>query len=79
MKCPNCGLINPQSTMRCDCGYEFVSGKAANTSDMLRNTRKIQESQLSTLSNIRMVLWVIAVELLAIMLLIPVAFTFVTE
>ena len=23
MNCPNCGLINPSSTQRCDCGYEF--------------------------------------------------------
>ena len=23
MKCPNCGLINPPSALRCDCGYEF--------------------------------------------------------
>ena len=25
MKCPNCGLMNPDSAMRCDCGYDFVS------------------------------------------------------
>ena len=23
MKCPNCGLINPDTAMRCDCGYNF--------------------------------------------------------
>ena len=23
MKCPNCGLINPESSIRCDCGYDF--------------------------------------------------------
>ncbi len=23
MKCPNCGLINPDSALRCDCGYDF--------------------------------------------------------
>lgn len=22
-KCPNCGLWNPPSAMRCDCGYDF--------------------------------------------------------
>ena len=25
MKCPNCGLINPDSALRCDCGYDFPS------------------------------------------------------
>ena len=24
MKCPNCGLENPDSTLKCDCGYNFV-------------------------------------------------------
>jgi len=26
MKCPNCGLINPESAQRCDCGYNFDKG-----------------------------------------------------
>ena len=25
MKCPRCGLINPESALRCDCGYDFKS------------------------------------------------------
>lgn len=25
MKCPNCGLLNPPSALRCDCGYNFAS------------------------------------------------------
>ena len=25
MKCPNCGLINPDSALRCDCGYDFTA------------------------------------------------------
>ena len=39
--CPKCGLVNPPSAQRCDCGYDFVSrttersylgaGAAANT------------------------------------------------
>jgi len=24
MNCPNCGLINPPTAQRCDCGYDFV-------------------------------------------------------
>jgi hypothetical protein len=27
MNCPKCGLINPDSAQRCDCGYDFESGK----------------------------------------------------
>ena len=23
MKCPHCGLINPDTSQRCDCGYDF--------------------------------------------------------
>jgi uncharacterized RDD family membrane protein YckC len=26
LNCPNCGLINPETAMRCDCGYEFLPG-----------------------------------------------------
>jgi hypothetical protein len=25
MKCPRCGLINPENAQRCDCGYDFVT------------------------------------------------------
>ena len=27
MKCPMCGLINPETARRCDCGYDFASGR----------------------------------------------------
>lgn len=27
MKCPNCGLDNPNNAARCDCGYDFASGQ----------------------------------------------------
>jgi uncharacterized membrane protein YvbJ len=26
-KCPKCGLINAESALRCDCGYDFSSGQ----------------------------------------------------
>ena len=25
MNCPRCGLINPETAQRCDCGYDFVN------------------------------------------------------
>lgn len=25
MKCPGCGLLNPDTAQRCDCGYDFES------------------------------------------------------
>ena len=25
MKCINCGLINPETALRCDCGYDFAT------------------------------------------------------
>jgi len=25
MNCPECGLINPDTAQRCDCGYDFLS------------------------------------------------------
>ena len=25
MNCPRCGLINPESAQRCDCGYDFIN------------------------------------------------------
>jgi hypothetical protein len=27
MECPGCKLTNPDSTQRCDCGYNFLSRK----------------------------------------------------
>lgn len=26
MECPNCGLLNPPTSERCDCGFDFASG-----------------------------------------------------
>jgi len=31
MKCPRCGLINPDGAIRCDCGYDFKTGEVKNS------------------------------------------------
>jgi hypothetical protein len=31
--CPNCKLINPSDAVRCDCGYDFTSGKLERSYD----------------------------------------------
>ncbi len=30
-KCPRCGLINPETSQRCDCGYDFGTGTVDKT------------------------------------------------
>ena len=25
MKCPNCGLMNPDDAVKCDCGFSFTT------------------------------------------------------
>jgi len=42
MLCPKCGLINPSSALRCDCGYDFSSGQIEKS--YLEKPRKIQQS-----------------------------------
>lgn len=48
MRCPHCGLFNPPTALRCDCGYDFTSGQLkspydshATTSGASRRSREI--------------------------------------
>jgi len=34
MECPNCGLLNPEDAIRCDCGYYFGVGKLDKSSNL---------------------------------------------
>ena len=34
MKCPNCGLINPESALNCDCGYNFDYNKIGKEAEL---------------------------------------------
>jgi len=38
MNCPRCGLVNPGTAQRCDCGYDFIS-------------KSVQESYLTSTPN----------------------------
>ncbi len=33
LKCPNCGLVNPETALRCDCGYDFAAQAGTTTAD----------------------------------------------
>ena len=33
MRCPRCGLINPNDALKCDCGYNFPSSPHAKTTE----------------------------------------------
>jgi len=39
-KCPKCGLINPDTTIICDCGYNFETGSMEITVDRVRKIRQ---------------------------------------
>ncbi len=38
MKCPNCGLINPNSAQQCDCGYDFLKAELK-SSNLIQNEK----------------------------------------
>lgn len=33
MRCPKCGLFNPESAMWCDCGFDFSKGEINQADD----------------------------------------------
>jgi len=51
VKCPHCSLENPAAALRCDCGYDFATGKmAASYLDGADATRRpaLRSSQAGT-------------------------------
>jgi hypothetical protein len=46
MDCPNCGLINPPTTERCDCGYDFGSLSVKQSYLTERDKRLFTKSRL---------------------------------
>jgi len=43
MKCPNCGLENPDSATVCQCGYSLVAGKADLEKSLAKQAQEIRE------------------------------------
>ena len=42
MKCPKCGLYNPENSLKCDCGYQFKSGdNSLNRDFYIRKSNKL--------------------------------------
>jgi small-conductance mechanosensitive channel len=42
MDCPNCKLVNPPNSARCDCGYDFNAGAIVTAS---KDTQPVQEKK----------------------------------
>lgn len=40
MKCPNCGLENPENALQCDCGYHFDQRKIVDNFRSIKKDRK---------------------------------------
>jgi hypothetical protein len=53
MKCPNCGLLSPVESRRCECGYDFEA-KSLNLSDADR-------ARIAEIANTRLTTWVVLV------------------
>jgi uncharacterized membrane protein YvbJ len=49
MKCPLCGLLNPETATRCDCGYDFSSMVLVSSPGQLNNTLLSLSKQASTI------------------------------
>ena len=59
MECPHCRLINPPTAQRCDCGYDFPSGKMKE-SYLAERERKVRAAQSTGLGSFVMTLLFIA-------------------
>ena len=44
MECQNCGVINPDTAERCDCGYSFVSEGALAQAEVLLEELRAEQN-----------------------------------
>jgi hypothetical protein len=61
MDCPQCGLINPNTAQRCDCGYDFESKSSKNVSE--EALKRIHSGRIAF---VKAVYWVVTLILMAI-------------
>jgi hypothetical protein len=60
VECPNCKLLNPPGTLRCDCGYNFATGEIQSDRRTLQTSRPANKA-LSSWSILRVGLLVVVV------------------
>jgi hypothetical protein len=41
-RCPNCKLTNPPDALRCDCGYDFTTGKLPEAAIRTKHSSKLR-------------------------------------
>ncbi len=73
MKCPKCGLINPDSALKCDCGYNFTTGEINGACfSQGQEKRKISDDQqvkdTKSIARARATAWLIDVVIPALFL-----------
>lgn len=69
MKCPRCGLFNPDITQRCDCGYDFES-QTVEKSYVAEGRRRKETSVTTRLRWPARVLGLIVVVVFSLMVLV---------
>ncbi len=72
MKCPKCGLINPDNALRCDCGYDFARKRMEKSylAEAERNKQKGQPTERFNSGHTRAL---IVIVLMGILLLVTLA------
>ena len=57
MRCPSCGLFNPPSALKCDCGYDFTSGERPRSRPRVESRRSSELSAFLIVPVIATIAW----------------------